>query len=40
MKLPGTIVVVHAIELASLMGLGRPFDGFVSRPSGCRRRAW
>lgn len=27
--LPGTIADVHAAELASLMPLGRPFDGFV-----------
>jgi transposase len=27
--LPGTIAEVHASELASLMPLGRPFDGFV-----------
>jgi hypothetical protein len=27
--LPGTIADVHAAELASLMEMGRPFDGFV-----------
>jgi hypothetical protein len=27
--LPGTIADVHAAEVASLMPLGRPFDGFV-----------
>jgi hypothetical protein len=27
--LPGTIADVHAAEIASLMPLGRPFDGFV-----------
>jgi transposase len=27
--LPGTVADVHAAELASLMKLGRPFDGFV-----------
>ena len=27
--LPGTIADVHADEVASLMPLGRPFDGFV-----------
>lgn len=27
--LPGTIADVHAAEMASLMPLGRPFDGFV-----------
>lgn len=27
--LPGTIAEVHAAEVASLMPLGRPFDGFV-----------
>lgn len=27
--LPGTIADVHAAEIASLMELGRPFDGFV-----------
>lgn len=27
--LPGTIADVHAAEVASLMSLGRPFDGFV-----------
>jgi transposase len=29
--LPGTIADVHADEIASLMPLGRPFDGFVER---------
>ena len=29
--LPGTIADVHAAEVASLMPLGRPFDGFVER---------
>jgi len=28
-SLPGTVADVHADELASLMALGRPFDGFV-----------
>ena len=28
-SLPGTIADVHAAELASLMEMGRPFDGFV-----------
>ena len=27
--LPGTVADVHAEEIASLMPLGRPFDGFV-----------
>jgi len=27
--LPGTVADVHAVETASLMALGRPFDGFV-----------
>jgi hypothetical protein len=27
--LPGTVADVHAQEVASLMPLGRPFDGFV-----------
>ena len=27
--LPGTVADVHAAEVASLMPLGRPFDGFV-----------
>jgi transposase len=29
--LPGTIADVHAAELASLMEMGRPFDGFVEQ---------
>jgi len=29
--LPGTIADVHAGEIASLMALGRPFDGFVEQ---------
>jgi len=28
-SLPGTIADVHAAEIASLMEMGRPFDGFV-----------
>jgi hypothetical protein len=35
--LSNTIADVHAVERASLMPLGRPFDGLSSIPSGYRR---
>jgi hypothetical protein len=37
--LSGSIADVHSDEVASLMAMGRPFDGFVEHTKGYRRLA-